>query len=71
MFARLPIFLLLSPFALVFLYAAWHEIGRFKREGMSSYGLSYDPETDSTYITAQAPDDTPDTTQDKPAPPQT
>ena len=54
--ARLPSFLLLTPFVLVFLYAAWHEYSRFKRHGTSSYGLNYDPATNSTYVTALADD---------------
>ena len=57
MFARLPSILLLTPFVLVFLYAAWHEYNRFKRDGASSYGLNYDPETNSTYVTALADDE--------------
>ncbi len=73
--ARLPSLLLLLPFALVFVYAAWHEYSRYKRDGASSYGLNYDPETNSTYVTALSedeehfdvedfnPDDTPDPDQ--------
>ncbi|MDV4145615.1 MULTISPECIES: hypothetical protein [Shimia] len=80
LFARLPSLLLLTPFVLVFLYAAWHEYNRFKRDGASSYGLSYDPETNSTYVTALAdeedhfdledfnPDDTQDPVQTASAP---
>jgi hypothetical protein len=48
--ARLAVFLLLTPFVLVFIYAAWHEYSRYKREGPSSYGLTYDPETNSTHV---------------------
>ena len=43
---------LLTPFILVFGYAIWHEYRRFNKEGRSTYGLSYDPETDSTHVTS-------------------
>ena len=49
---RLAVIFLLAPFVLVFLYAAWHERARFKREGPSSYGLTYDPETNTTHVGA-------------------
>ncbi len=55
--ARLIVFVLLSPFVLVFIYAAWHEYRRFKREGPSSYGLTYDPETNSTHVGVLPEDD--------------
>ena len=44
--------LLLLPFFLVFVYAGWHEYGRFQREGSSNYGLTYDPETNTTFVGA-------------------
>lgn len=53
---RAFVFFLLAPFVLVFIYAAWHEYGRYKREGPSSYGLTYDPETNSTHV-GPLPDD--------------
>lgn len=55
--ARLIVFVLLTPFVLVFIYAAWHEYSRFKREGPSSYGLTYDPDTNSTHVGALPDDD--------------
>ncbi|WP_196780456.1 hypothetical protein [Roseovarius gahaiensis] len=54
---RTIVFFLLTPFVLVFIYAAWHEYGRFKREGPSSYGLTYDPETNTTHVGALPDDD--------------
>ncbi len=50
-------FLLLLPFIGVFGYAAWHEIGRYRSEGRSTYGLSYDPETNTTYVSALSDED--------------
>ncbi len=48
--SRHLVLLILTPFVLVFIYAAWHEYSRFKREGASSYGLTYDPETNTTSV---------------------
>jgi hypothetical protein len=48
--ARYVALLILVPFALVFAYATWHEYRRFKIEGRSTYGLSYDPETNTTHV---------------------
>lgn len=45
---------LISPFALVFGYAALHEIARRHSDNGSHYGLAYDPETDSTHLTLLA-----------------
>jgi len=42
--------LILSPFLLVFVYAAWHEARRRRIDGHSNYGLVYDPETDTTHV---------------------
>jgi len=42
---------LLTPFVLIFGYAAWHEWHRMREDGHSNYGLAYDPETDSTHVT--------------------
>lgn len=50
------VLLIVSPFALVFFYAIWHEYRRYKREGASSYGLTYDPETNTTHV-GTLPDD--------------
>ncbi len=44
------VMLILSPFALVFVYAAWHEARRRHTDGHSNYGLVYDPETDTTHV---------------------
>jgi len=44
-------FIILTPFVGVFAYAAWHEWHRAREEGPGSYGLAYDPETDSTHVT--------------------
>jgi len=55
--ARTIVFFLLAPFVLVFVYAAWHEYSRYKREGPSSYGLTYDPDTNSTHVGALPEDD--------------
>lgn len=40
-----------TPFTLVFLYAGIHEYRRYKSEGRASYGLVYDEETGTTYVT--------------------
>jgi hypothetical protein len=42
--------LILLPAALVFVYAGWHEYRRYKAEGPSNYGLTYDPETNTTHV---------------------
>ena len=48
--ARYLALLILVPFIAVFAYATWHEYKRFKAEGRSTYGLSYDPETNTTHV---------------------
>jgi hypothetical protein len=45
-------FLILLPFVAIFAYATWHEYRRYKQEGPSSYGLTYDPETNTTVVGA-------------------
>lgn len=50
--ARYLALLILVPFAVVFAYCTWHEYKRYKAEGRSSYGLSYDPETNTTHVGA-------------------
>jgi len=50
-------FVILTPFVGVFVYATWHEYRRYKEEGSSSYGLSYDPETNTTHVGAMAEDE--------------
>lgn len=47
--ARLLVVVLVLPFLGIFVYATWHEYNRYKREGPSRYGLTYDPETNSTH----------------------
>lgn len=42
---------LILPFAAIFAYAGWHEWRRARKEGPGTYGLAYDPETDSTHVT--------------------
>ncbi|MCA1335642.1 hypothetical protein [Pseudooceanicola marinus] len=42
---------LLLPFALAFLYAAFHEFRRYKSEGRANYGLVYNEETGTTHVT--------------------
>ena len=50
-------FLILTPFLVIFVYATWHEYKRYKAEGSSSYGLTYDPETNTTHVGAMADDE--------------
>lgn len=42
--------LLLVPAAGVFVYAGWKEYRRYRADGPSSYGLTYDPETNTTHV---------------------
>lgn len=42
--------LLLVPAAAVFVYAGWREYHRYRAEGPSNYGLTYDPETNTTHV---------------------
>lgn len=55
--ARLIVVFLLLPFVAVFVYATWSEYSRFKREGRAEYGLTYDPETNTTHVGAIAEDE--------------
>jgi len=55
--ARSLVALLLLPFVGVFIYATWSEYKRFKREGRSEYGLTYDPETNTTHVGTIAEDE--------------
>lgn len=50
--ARYLALLILVPFVAVFVYATWHEYRRFKAEGRNTFGLNYDPETNTTHIGA-------------------
>ncbi|XCC97981.1 hypothetical protein PVT71_28555 (plasmid) [Salipiger sp. H15] len=49
--AHLLAVLILSPFVLAFICAAVHEYGRFKSEGRATYGLVFDEETGTSYLT--------------------
>lgn len=51
-------FLILTPFAVAFVYAGIHEYMRFKSDGRANYGLVYDEETGTTHVTGIAEDDT-------------
>ncbi len=55
--ARYVALLILVPFVAVFAYATWHEYRRFKHEGRSTYGLTYDPETNTTHVNALPEDE--------------
>ncbi|MGR3364852.1 MAG: hypothetical protein ACU0CY_11805 [Maritimibacter harenae] len=54
MSAQLITFLILVPFALAFIYAAYHEYRRYKTEGRANYGLVYNEETGTTHVTGIA-----------------
>ena len=43
--------LILSPFALAFVYACVQEYLRYRSEGRAHYGLVYDAETGTTHVT--------------------
>ncbi|MGR3592520.1 MAG: hypothetical protein ACU0B9_11085 [Limimaricola soesokkakensis] len=49
--ARAIAALLLLPIVVVLIYAGIHEYRRYKSEGRASYGLAYDKETGTTYVT--------------------
>ncbi|MBR9762106.1 MAG: hypothetical protein GYB53_00840 [Rhodobacteraceae bacterium] len=49
--AQLIAAIILTPFALAFLYAGFHEFRRFKTEGRANYGLVYDEDTGTTHVT--------------------
>ncbi|EPX80516.1 hypothetical protein [Salipiger mucosus] len=46
--------LILLPFTVAFIYAAFHEFRRYKYEGRAVYGLAYDEETGTTHVTGIA-----------------
>lgn len=46
--------LILLPVTLVFVYAGIHEYRRYKSEGRATYGLVYDEETGTTFVTGIA-----------------
>ncbi|WP_370454171.1 hypothetical protein [Tropicimonas sp. IMCC34011] len=49
--ARLIAALIMTPFALAFIYAGIHEFLRYKSEGGTTYGLVYNDETGTTHVT--------------------
>ncbi|MDT0683790.1 hypothetical protein RM543_13950 [Roseicyclus sp. F158] len=49
--ARLIAALIMTPFALAFIYAGIHEFMRYKSEGGTTYGLVYNDETGTTHVT--------------------
>ncbi|MFN3209677.1 MAG: hypothetical protein ACE369_11910 [Roseovarius sp.] len=49
--------LIVSPFALAFVYAGIHEYSRYKSEGRATYGLAFDEETGTSHVTAIGEDD--------------
>ena len=51
MSAQLVAALIVSPFALAFVYAGYHEYSRYKSEGRATYGLVYDEESGTTHVT--------------------
>ena len=51
MYAQMIAAIVLTPFALAFLYAGVHEVMRYKSDGRASYGLVYDEETGTTHVT--------------------
>ncbi|TMV93331.1 hypothetical protein FGG78_06005 [Thioclava sp. BHET1] len=52
--AQLLAALILLPFLFVALYAGIHEYLRFRSEGSSNYGLIFDEETGTSYVTSIA-----------------
>lgn len=55
--SRLLAGLILLPFLVVFVYATWTEMKRWKSEGRAQYGLTYDEETGTSHVTALDEDD--------------
>ncbi|SHI42489.1 hypothetical protein [Wenxinia saemankumensis] len=55
--ARWIAIIILTPFTLAFIYAAIHEIMRYRSEGRATYGLVYDEETGTTHVTGIAEDE--------------
>ncbi len=51
--------LILSPFALAFVYAGIHEYMRFKSEGKATYGLVYDEDSGTSHVTRLDEDEDP------------
>ncbi|QFT80572.1 hypothetical protein FIU89_08110 [Roseovarius sp. THAF27] len=57
MSAQLLAALIVSPFALAFVYAGYHEYSRYKSEGRATYGLAYDEESGTTHVTGIGDDE--------------
>ncbi|GAA5069405.1 hypothetical protein GCM10023209_11120 [Roseibacterium beibuensis] len=55
--ARLLAAIILSPFIIVFFYAVFHELRRYKSEGRSQYGLTFNEETGTSHVGALAEDE--------------
>ncbi|WP_203595650.1 hypothetical protein [Salipiger sp. PrR003] len=49
--------LILTPFVLAFVYAGVHEYLRYKSEGRATYGLVFDEETGTSYVTGIGEED--------------
>lgn len=49
--AQIIAILIMTPFALSFIYAGIHEFLRYKSEGRATYGLVFDEETGTTHLT--------------------
>lgn len=41
----------MSPFVMAFFYAGVHEYRRYRSEGRATYGLVFDEETGTSYVT--------------------
>lgn len=52
--AQVIALVILSPFVLAFVYAGIHEYRRYKSDGSANYGLVYDEDTGTTYVSAIA-----------------
>ncbi|WP_375176223.1 hypothetical protein [Pseudooceanicola sp.] len=58
MSAQLIAAIVVLPFAGAFIYAAIHEYLRYKSDGRANYGLVFDDETGTSYVSSIAEDDT-------------
>jgi hypothetical protein len=52
--AQLIAALVIVPFTVVFIYAGIHEYRRYKSEGSATYGLVFDEESGTSYVTGIA-----------------
>lgn len=50
-------FIILTPFAIAFIYAGFHEYRRYNNEGKANYGLVFDEETGTSHVTGIAEDE--------------